>query len=307
LLIGTKEYSTMSLSHRLSLQRSHRAFTLIELLVVIAIIGVLIALLLPAVQKVREAANRMTCKNNLKQIGLAFQNHHDTYGYFPTGGWDWSFPPTIVGGQPAVGADQQAGWGYQILPFLEGDNAWKGGQGATDQDRILVAIRTPNKVFFCPSRRPPQTVTFSDPGYLNGLSATHALCDYAASNLEESGVVQAVDPVRIADITDGTTNTLMVGEKRINLSYLGQRQVADDIGYTSGWGGDTIRSVGQSPLPDYFGTEPEEQLFGSSHPGRFNAVFADGSVRTIAYDIDPDIFYLLGDISDGEVIDLDSF
>jgi prepilin-type N-terminal cleavage/methylation domain-containing protein/prepilin-type processing-associated H-X9-DG protein len=284
-----------------------RGFTLIELLVVIAIIGILIALLLPAVQKVREAANRANCKNNLKQIGLAFHNHHDSLSYFPTGGWDWSDPPTYNGGQPAVGAEQRAGWGFQILPFLEGDNVWKGGQAANDQDRVLVAIATPNKVFFCRSRRPPQTLTFSDPDYLSGLDATHALCDYAASNLEGTGVVQSVTPVRISDITDGTSNTLMVAEKRINLSYLGQRQPADDIGYTSGWGGDTIRSSGQSPEADYFGPEPEEQLFGSSHPGRFNAVLADGSVRTIAYGIDPDIFYRLGDINDGEVVDLDSF
>jgi prepilin-type N-terminal cleavage/methylation domain-containing protein/prepilin-type processing-associated H-X9-DG protein len=291
-----------------AIRRLRCAFTLIELLVVIAIIGVLIALLLPAVQKVREAANRVRCKNNLKQIGLAFQNHHDSYGYFPTGGWDWNTPPTFIGGQPAIGNDQQAGWGFQILPFLEGDNAWKGGPGATDLDRILVAVGTPNKVFFCPSRRSPQTLTFSDPDYLNGTVATHALCDYAGSNLEGSGVVETDPAVRIADITDGTSNTLMVGEKRLNLSNLGQRQEdSDDIGYTAGWNGDTLRSTYQSPEQDYLGSEPEEQLFGSSHPGRFNAVFADGSVRTIAYGVDPDIFYRLGDISDGEVVDLDSF
>jgi prepilin-type N-terminal cleavage/methylation domain-containing protein/prepilin-type processing-associated H-X9-DG protein len=290
-----------------AIRRVRCAFTLIELLVVIAIIGVLIALLLPAVQKVREAANRASCKNNLKQIGLAFQNHHDTYGFFPTGGWDWFTPPTFVGGVPLVGADQQAGWGFQILPFLEGDNAWKGGQGATDLDRILVAIGTPNKVFFCPTRRPPQTLTFSDPLYLNGMEATHALCDYAGSNLEGTGVVGTDPPVRIADITDGTSNTLMVGEKRLNLSKLGQRQNSDDIGYTAGWCGDTLRSTNESPDQDYFGSESEERLFGSSHPGRFNAVFADGAVRTIVYGLDPDIFYRLGDISDGEVVDLDSF
>jgi prepilin-type N-terminal cleavage/methylation domain-containing protein/prepilin-type processing-associated H-X9-DG protein len=285
-------------------------FTLIELLVVIAIIGTLIGLLLPAVQKVREAANRMACGNNLKQIGIAFHNHHDAFGYFPSGGWQWWTPPTYVNGVPAVGPQQQAGWAFQILPFLEAENTWRGGQATNDLDRILVAVGTPNKVFFCPSRRLPQTLTVSYTDYLNGRPVTHALCDYAAANFNKSpskqtGVVRQFYPNRIADITDGTTNTLMVGDKRLNLSYLGQPQEVDGVGYTSGWDRDVVRTTDRAPKPDFSGTSDTTRRFGSSHPGRFNAVFADGSVRPISYSINPTFFSYLGNKSDGQVISTD--
>jgi prepilin-type N-terminal cleavage/methylation domain-containing protein len=282
-------------------------FTLIELLVVIAIIGLLAGLLLPAVQGSREAARRIQCANNLKQIGLAFQGHHDQYGYFPTGGWDWFTPPTYTGGTPAVGSAQKAGWGFQILPFVEGTNVWTGGKGQTDQERILAAIGASSAFFFCPTRRPPQVVSYSDPQYLGGATTTQALCDYAASNSEGTGVVKRYDPNRIADVTDGTSNTLLVAEKRLNLTKLGQIQEDDDIGYTSGWNPDTIRSTNTAPAPDYRGglssSDTGQNLFGSSHPGVINAVLTDGSVRTIRYSVSPRVFGFLGNKSDGQVID----
>jgi prepilin-type processing-associated H-X9-DG protein len=269
--------------------------------VVIAIIGVLIGLLVPAVQKVRSAAASIQCKNNLKQIGLAFHNHHADYQFFPSGGWDWNTPPNYVGGQPVAAPAQQAGWAFQILPYIEADNAWRGGSATTDTDRIVVAIGTPNKMFFCPARRGPQTVLFSHPDYMNGLQAQRALCDYAASNLERTGVVQQYTPSRISDITDGTSNTLLVADKRIDRTYLGQAQSDDNLGYTAGWDEDTIRHTDRLPLPDYTGPAlVGDQRFGSSHTGVFNALMADGSVRSISYSIDKTLFSYLGNMSDGQ-------
>jgi prepilin-type N-terminal cleavage/methylation domain-containing protein/prepilin-type processing-associated H-X9-DG protein len=288
-------------------------FTLIELLVVIAIIATLIGMLLPAVQKVREAAARMQCQNNLKQISLAFHSHHDQFGFFPTGGWEWWATPTYVNGQPVVGEMQQAGWGFQILPFIEAENTWRGGPSSTtDLDRILVAVGTPNKVFFCPTRREPQTLIFTDPGYLNGMPVEIALCDYAASNWEETGIVRFRYPTRIADITDGTSNTLLVGEKRLNLAMLGQPTDGDATGYATAFDSDVIRSTDPDhpPEPDYndgTGEGDGDMRFGSSHPGRFNVAFADGSVHSLSYSIDPTVFSYLGNKSDGQAIDSQEF
>jgi prepilin-type N-terminal cleavage/methylation domain-containing protein/prepilin-type processing-associated H-X9-DG protein len=282
--------------------RARRAgFTLIELLVVIAIIGALIGLLIPAVQKVRGAAARIQCANNLKQIGLAFHNHHDQLNAFPSGGWDWFTPPTYVNGAALTGAQQQAGWGFQILPFIEADNVVQAGP--------IVAIATPNRLFFCPARRGPQTVTIPDeyePPLTGGL-LTHALCDYAASNLEGTGVVRQFYPMRFADILDGSSNTLLVADKRLPHLGLGHPQPDDNEGYTVGFDEDTVRRTNKAPLPDPRDGDTGEKRFGSSHTGRFNAVFADGSVHAISYTIDPTVFSYLGNISDGQAVNSNDY
>src|SRR5262249_1074682 len=153
----------------------------------------------------------------------------------------------------------------------------------------------PNPLFFCPSRRGPQTTVFSDPGYLDGTPTVTALCDYAASNWEETGVVRYRYPTRMADITDGTSSTLLVGDKPLNLRPLGQPQPDDATGYATGFDFDVIRRTDQPPAPDYSAaTGDGGGRFGSSHTGRFNAVFADGSVRSISYSISPTVFRWLG-------------
>jgi prepilin-type N-terminal cleavage/methylation domain-containing protein len=138
-----------------------RGFTLIELLVVIAIIGILIALLLPAVQRVREAGNRAQCMNNLKQIGIGFQNHVHLFRHFPHAGadpWPNSFP-TFTAAGPSVGLYQNASWAFQILPFMEAETTFNGG-GASQRGRLRMAVGTAHKFYFCPSRRPPMTIPY---------------------------------------------------------------------------------------------------------------------------------------------------
>jgi hypothetical protein len=279
---------------------NRKGLTLVEAAVVMGIIGVIIVLLFPAVQRLRELANTMECQNHLRQIGQGFLEHHKTHRYFPSGGWEWWNAPTYVDGKPAIGREQKAGWGFQVLPFVEGEAAWKGGEGATDLERTLAAIGTANKLFFCPTRRGPQTIRFSEPEYLGGREATHALCDYAASNWEKTGAVTMMEPMRMGDITDGTAYTLLVAEKRLNLALLGQRQSDDFLGYTGAWSTDPIRSTDRAPAPDFYGSEGQdgEARFGSSHRGLIHAIFADGSERRLSFDIDAGVFKKLGNKSD---------
>ena len=278
------------------MESKRSAFTLVELLVVIAIIGILVSLLLPAVQAAREAARRMQCSNQIKQLSLAFHLHHEQFKAFPSGGWDWDTPPTYRGGSPFTGSLQRAGWGFQVLPFVEATTTWQAG--------AELAIGQTNPVFFCPSRRGPQVVNIQD-AYVppvNGGMLKHALCDYAGSNRDGTGAITRFSPRRMADITDGTSNVLLLGEKRLNLRELGKAQPDDNEGYTAGWNSDTMRNTDKKPLPDFNGLGDGDDRFGSSHAGVFLISLVDGSVQALSYSIDDQVFRRLGSIGDGQPV-----
>src|SRR5579875_1337751 len=191
------------------------AFTLIELLVVLAILGILLSLLLPAVQKVRESAARSQCQNNLKQLGLALHNYHDVHQ---------GFPPGYAAAMPYIdGATDTApgwGWGAFLLPYLEQNNLYA-QLNLVQPVEGSPAIQTMLKVYLCPSD-PTPTVAFA---VSDGFGATRALaapCSYAAccGNDESEvtdptglGVFYRNSRIRLTDISDGTSQTLLVGDK----------------------------------------------------------------------------------------------
>jgi prepilin-type N-terminal cleavage/methylation domain-containing protein len=274
-------------------QSARSALTLVELLVVLAIIGILIALLLPAIQSVRESARRRQCENHLRQIGLAFHHHHDLHNAFPMGGEQapvsrtWLATPTNL---PGVLESQYWGWAYQILPFIEQQSLWR------ERDNSVIEA-TPLPLYFCPSRRRP-TVVHPDAGGVDALANPRAMLDYAGNggtdgqNNEGYGrdgavVRRQAAAVHFGSTIDGTSNTLLVGEKRLNIIRINTFQHDDNEGWTSGWDWDAIRWANERPAPDH---RDNNILgcsgFGSSHPRSFNAAFCDGSVHAIGYAVE---------------------
>jgi prepilin-type N-terminal cleavage/methylation domain-containing protein len=290
------------------------AFTLVELLVVIAIIGILVALLLPAIQAAREAGRRTQCTNHLKQIGLAIHNHHDTLEYFPSGGTvPWAGITLTAGsGMPTDANTQGVSWAYQILPYFEQQN-----MKDSTFDVNVLAQKAVNS-YFCPSRRrvsrngvnvlmdyasaTPANAPNSWDQYWYGETWTVPVNSQYWGAITRTGTQGS--PVGLNAIVDGTSNTLLVSEKRLNKQNYAIGDWHDDRGWTDGWDPDVVRYTGYRPQPDPLsGVNGYE--FGSAHPGGIVAVLCDGSTRNIRYEIDATIFNNIGHRENGGNTSLD--
>jgi hypothetical protein len=287
----------------------------------------------------REAANRMKCQNQLKQMALACHNHHDVHGILPTAGRQDFYGargPTQLATAPA----QWWNWRYQILPFVEQDNVSK---LTSDTQVRLAAIALHN----CPSRRPPTVVgavILAD--YAGNAGVTWCPANETSTwtgtivpNEVNNAGWKPVGTVKIASISDGTTNTLLLGEKFVATNhYATAAQWGDNNSWTNGNSWITTRHAVHQPRQDSVETTATKEVpvpnfnaagingrcgpwglgavgsgggyydyWGSPHPGGFNAALSDGSVRVIRYTISLDVLQALAHRADGRVVDNSQF
>jgi len=293
--------------------RPGRGFTLVELLVVITIIGILIALLLPAVQAAREAARRTQCNNHLKQLSLAFHGYHQVYGVFPDGGKNICDAPIDPAGQSKCGSSGSGGqlpgccgplsrgewsWPYHILPWIEQENVYRHTSDSTIYRSVL-------QVYHCPTRRRPQL-------YKNLAKIDYAAC--AGSNGSNGVLIRRGTPVvGFAEVRDGSSNTLLLGEKQLAVDKFGDTYDDNEPYVASGWDSEIFRlgSSSNRPGPDSEHTSytASDKLsgsnrFGSSHPGIFMVSLTDGSGRSLSYSIDAEILRRLCERADRQPVEI---
>jgi prepilin-type N-terminal cleavage/methylation domain-containing protein len=318
---------------------SRRGFTLVELLVVIAIIGILIGMLLPAVQQVREAARRATCMNNLRQMGIALHNHHDSFLRFPPGALAFlnnGTPVSIDGPEPGRTAVTGGwGWGTFILPFLEQGALYEqlAPNGPNFPTSPNPLTRSLLNVFLCPSDYGGLLHTAPALGG-NGFDDGHARSSYVAvcgagngANYNQNqlpvhrGVFGYNTRNRMADIYDGTSNTMMVVERFWDGEDSERRRGAIWLGKVAGGPNDAGNKystmVRVENHPNWVINGLNNNAAASLHSGGgsrgagsgaipgglgTHAGMADGSVRLLSENMDGVVWQLLGQIQDGEVL-----
>ncbi|MFO0901021.1 MAG: DUF1559 domain-containing protein [Pirellulales bacterium] len=321
----------------MSRNQAPRGFTLVELLVVIAIIGILIALLLPAVQAAREAARRTQCTNHLKQLALGFLLHEDQTKALPSGGWGYAW---VCDSDRGLGKRQPGGWGYGILPFVEQQSLFDLGKGATSAQKLTLnkqRIETPISFYHCPSRRRAKAypvvvdISFVKKPLFSDALTVAARNDYAANAGESiqkgfgmgpstiaqgdsgtytwpdlslaTGIIANRSEFKLGDITDGTTNTYLIGEKYLNADeYESGVGLGDDQTVYSGDERDVVRFARDfPPTRDFLGLD-NTWGFGSPHASAFNMAYCDGSVRSVNYTIAVDTHRYLANRADGNAV-----
>jgi prepilin-type N-terminal cleavage/methylation domain-containing protein/prepilin-type processing-associated H-X9-DG protein len=281
--------------------RRRVGFTLIELLIVIAIIGILISLLLPAVQTARESAARTSCTSNLHQIGIGLHNYHDVFCQFPSGWYSTANAPSLG----------YTTWAVRILPFVEQESLsdqtglWLNANPDYPWEAGNPSISSLVPVYICPSNIRPNTVSAASAGLNTPVSLGSYLGSAGTTSgnpLSGDGVLYDDSKVKLTDITDGDSNTLLVGERPSTGDlWFGWWPAA----YGTGWGdgdcvlgardtalasamGDVVTNVGlQQPRQPFNTAEIDGAHWWSGHPGGVNFLFCDASVHFLPYSANP--------------------